>query len=79
MQNLPQERISIAIIAALAMDGMLEKTLHYTKERKAFGKTSGRFQNSNCPLAELAIEAIVMCMMVDEFIHLHFEKALTEE
>jgi alkylation response protein AidB-like acyl-CoA dehydrogenase len=35
MQNLPQERLSIAIMAAAAMEEVLESTLQYTKERAA--------------------------------------------
>jgi alkylation response protein AidB-like acyl-CoA dehydrogenase len=44
MQNLPQERINIAVMAAAAMEAVLEETLQYTKERKAFGKPIGSFQ-----------------------------------
>ena len=36
MQNLPQERLNIAVMAAAAMESVLEQTLQYTKERKAF-------------------------------------------
>ena len=79
MQNLPQERISIAIMAASAMEKVLEQTLQYTKERKAFGKPIGSFQNSRFVLAELATEATVVRMMVDEFVRLHLEKKLTAE
>lgn len=46
MQNLPQERISIAIMAAAGMESVLEQTLQYAKERKAFGRSIGSFQNS---------------------------------
>lgn len=63
------------------MNRMLEQTLQYTKEYKAFGKIIGSFQNSRFVLAGLATEAIVMRTMVDEFIfiHLHLEKELTAE
>lgn len=79
MQNLPQERISIAVMAAAAMEAVLEQTLEYTKERKAFGKPIGSFQNSRFVLAELATEATVVRMMVDEFIRLHLDEKLTVE
>lgn len=79
MQNLPQERIGIAIMAAAAMEGVLEETLQYTKERKAFGKPIGSFQNSRFLLAELATEATVVRIMVDEFIRLHLDHKLTVE
>ena len=38
MQNLPQERLNIAVMAAAAMEAVLTETLQYTKERKAFGQ-----------------------------------------
>lgn len=79
MQNLPQERISIAIMAAAAMEAVLDDTLQYTKERKAFGKPIGSQQNSRFLLAELSTEATVVRMMVDEFIKLHLEEKLTVE
>ena len=79
MQNLPQERISIAIMAASAMEAVLDVTLQYTKERKAFGKPIGSQQNSRFLLAELSTEATVVRMMVDEFIRLHLDEKLTVE
>ncbi|MGZ8801902.1 MAG: acyl-CoA dehydrogenase family protein [Mycobacterium sp.] len=79
MQNLPQERISIAIMAAAAMEEVLKQTVEYVKERKAFGKPIGSFQNSRFMLAELATEATVVRMMVDEYIRLHLDERLTAE
>ncbi len=79
MQNLPQERISIAIMAAAAMEAVLTQTVQYAKERKAFGKPIGSFQNSRFVLAELATEATVVRMMVDEYIRLHLDDRLTAE
>jgi alkylation response protein AidB-like acyl-CoA dehydrogenase len=79
MKNLTQERISIAIMAAAAMETMLAETLRYTKERKAFGRPIGSFQNSRFLLAELATETTVVRIMVDEFIRLHLEEKLSAE
>ncbi|WP_422748052.1 acyl-CoA dehydrogenase family protein [Mycobacterium sp. WMMD1722] len=79
MQNLPQERISIAIMAAAAMESALAQTVQYAKERKAFGKPIGSFQNSRFLLAELATEATAVRIMVDEFIGLHLDDKLTAE
>jgi alkylation response protein AidB-like acyl-CoA dehydrogenase len=79
MQNLPQERLSIAIMAAAAMEGVLDLTLQYAKERKAFGKPIGSFQNSRFLLAELATEATAVRIMVDEFIRLHLDEKLSVE
>ena len=79
MQNLPQERISIAVMAAAGMEAVLEDTVQYCKDRKAFGKPIGSFQNSRFTLAELATEATMVRMMVDEFVKLHLEEKLTVE
>ena len=79
MQNLPQERISIAIGAAAGMEAVLEQTVQYTKDRKAFGKPIGSFQNSRFLLAELATEATAVRITVDEFVRLHLDEKLTAE
>jgi alkylation response protein AidB-like acyl-CoA dehydrogenase len=79
MQNLPQERISIAIMAAATMESVLTSTVEYTKERKAFGKPIGSFQNSRFLLAELATEATAVRIMTDEFVRLHLDEKLTAE
>jgi alkylation response protein AidB-like acyl-CoA dehydrogenase len=79
MQNLPQERLSIAVVAAAAMEAALAMTLDYAKERKAFGRPIGSQQNSRFLLAELSTEATVVRMMVDEFTRLHLDEKLTVE
>ena len=79
MQNLPQERLSIAIMAAAAMEAVLDETLQYVRERKAFGKPIGSFQNSRFLLAELATEATAVRIMTDEFIRLHLDEKLTAD
>ena len=42
MKNLPQERLSIAVVAAAAMESVLESTIQYCRDRKAFGKSIGK-------------------------------------
>jgi alkylation response protein AidB-like acyl-CoA dehydrogenase len=54
--KLPQERLSIAITAVAAARTALEQTLTYVKDRRAFGRPIGTFQNSRFVLAELATE-----------------------
>lgn len=53
MQQLGWERLSIAVQAVGAMDFMLQETLNYTRERKAFGKRIFDFQNTKFKLAEV--------------------------
>jgi alkylation response protein AidB-like acyl-CoA dehydrogenase len=54
--NLPQERLSIAIGGVAAARTALEQTLGYVKQRMAFGRPVGSFQNSRFVLAELETE-----------------------
>ncbi|MDA9877394.1 acyl-CoA dehydrogenase family protein [bacterium] len=56
MQDLPQERLSIAVGAVANARAILEATVDYTKERKAFGTPIASFQNTQFKLAELIAE-----------------------
>lgn len=56
MQDLPQERLSIAVGAVANAKAILGATIDYTKERKAFGTTVASFQNTQFKLAELSAE-----------------------
>ena len=56
MQDLPQERLSIAVGAIANAQALLESTISYTKERKAFGAPIASFQNTQFKLAELSAE-----------------------
>jgi len=68
MEKLPQERLTIAVVAAAACEGMIAMTLHYVKDRKAFGRPIGSFQNSRFVLAELATETQIARVFVDRCI-----------
>ncbi|GAA5073782.1 alkylation response protein AidB-like acyl-CoA dehydrogenase [Thermocatellispora tengchongensis] len=66
MRNLPQERMSIAVAAVAAAETVLETTIEYCKNRKAFGRTIGSFQNTRFVLAELATEVEIARHYVDK-------------
>lgn len=53
MNELPRERLILAIGAIGACDGMMEATVQYVKERKAFGQTISQFQNTRFKMAEI--------------------------
>ncbi len=59
MQQLPQERLIIALQAMAVIERALEHTIAYVKERKAFGKQIIEFQNTQFKLAECKTEATV--------------------
>jgi len=77
VERLPQERLSIAVAAVAACERMLEITLDYAKNRTAFGRPIGSFQNSRFVLAELATLTSVARTYLDECIRQHNERKLT--
>jgi len=70
MANLPQERLSIAVVAVAVMEQVLATTLAYAKDRTAFGKPIGSFQHNRFTLAELATETTAARVFVDHCITL---------
>src|SRR3954464_7336531 len=66
MENLPQERISIAAIAVAASEAVLELCLDYAKTREAFGKPIGSFQHNRFLLAEMATEVHIARVFLDD-------------
>jgi alkylation response protein AidB-like acyl-CoA dehydrogenase len=71
MQQLPQERLIIAVIAAAAIEAALAETLRYTKERTAFGKPIYEFQNTRFKMAEMATTAKIARVFIDDCISKH--------
>ena len=65
MQQLPQERLIIAIGAVAAMERAIQLTSDYTKEPKAFGQPIIDFQNTSFKLAERKTEAMIARVFVD--------------
>jgi len=64
--KLPQERLSIAVMAVAAAQTALRHTLVHVKERSAFGKPIGSFQNTRFVLAEIATEVDIAQHYVDD-------------
>ncbi|MEV0349255.1 acyl-CoA dehydrogenase family protein [Nonomuraea sp. NPDC050680] len=77
MNNLPQERLSIAVAAVAAAETVLEQTIEYCKSRQAFGRNIGSFQNTRFVLAELATETEIARHYVDKCIRALNAKELT--
>jgi len=65
MQQLPQERLSLAVGAVASMERAVRITSEYTKERTAFGKPLLEFQNTAFKLAERKTEAMIARVFVD--------------
>ena len=54
MQQLPQERLIIGCGAVGAMEGAVERTIKYCKEREAFGGSIMQFQNTRFKLVGMS-------------------------
>lgn len=77
MEELPQERLAIAVQSTAICESVLQQTIDYVKERSAFGKPVAAFQNTQFVLAQLSSEITCMRIFVDRCIELHLQKSLT--
>jgi alkylation response protein AidB-like acyl-CoA dehydrogenase len=65
VDNLPQERLSIAVSGVAAAEAAFRWTLEYVKQRTAFGSPIASFQNTQFELAEMRTEIDVTQVFVD--------------
>lgn len=79
MQQLPQERLIIGCGAVGAMQGAVERTIAYCKERVAFGGPLTQFQNTRFKLAECKTKTAVSRAFLDECMVEHLQGKLTVE
>jgi acyl-CoA dehydrogenase len=68
MQQLPQERLILAVGSVAAMESAIATTIDYVKQRKAFGKALLEFQNTAFKLAERKTEATIARVFIDHCI-----------
>ncbi|WP_439113418.1 acyl-CoA dehydrogenase family protein [Hydrogenophaga sp.] len=66
MEQLPWERLQIAIGAVSAAQAAIDWTVAYVKDRKVFGQTVAAFQNTRYKLAEMQTEVQVARVFVDK-------------
>jgi long-chain-acyl-CoA dehydrogenase len=79
MQELPQERLIIALQGVGSMERALADTLAYAKQRTAFGKTLWEFQNTRFKLAEVQATVLAASAMVDAAMVAHLKGQLSVE
>ena len=70
MEQLPWERMQIAIGAVAASQAAIDWTVDYVKQRKVFGQPIAAFQNTRFTLAELQTEVQVARVFVDKCMEL---------
>jgi acyl-CoA dehydrogenase len=73
MTKLAQERLAQAIRSATVTETVIEWTVDYTAERKAFGQTIADFQNTQFVLADLKARATMARVFTDKCIALFME------
>ncbi len=80
MQKLQQERLCVAIGAVAGAEQVLNDTIAYTKERKAFGKPISKFQNTQFKLVESLAKVEVGRAYIDQVVKGHVAgKSLVKE
>jgi acyl-CoA dehydrogenase len=77
MNQLPQERLSIACSAQAVAQRAFDEAVTFTKERKAFGRTVFEFQNTKFTLADLQAKIQVGWAHLDWAIRRHVAGELT--
>ena len=68
MQQLPQERLVIAVRSCAILEANLEATVKYVRERKVFGAPIAEFQNTKFKLAEAKAYITMLRSFVDDCI-----------
>ncbi|MCX2753621.1 MULTISPECIES: acyl-CoA dehydrogenase family protein [unclassified Gordonia (in: high G+C Gram-positive bacteria)] len=76
MQQLPQERLIIAVASVAGMEKAVSETIAYTKDRTAFGRPIFSFQNTKFKLAEAATETRIGRVFIDDCITKHIKGEL---
>ncbi|MFN2099929.1 acyl-CoA dehydrogenase family protein [Altererythrobacter sp. MF3-039] len=79
MEELPQERLGIAVAAQAGAQRAFDEAVKFTKDRKAFGKTVFEFQNTKFSLADLKADLQVGWAHLDWALLRHFKKELTTD
>lgn len=73
MDQLQQERLTVAISAQVAAEEMLQMTTEYVKERKAFGQPVSKIQTVQHKMAEVATEIRIGRSFLDDVIEHHMK------
>jgi acyl-CoA dehydrogenase len=71
MQNLQQERLCVGVMSQASAEKVLEDAIAYTQERKAFGRSISKFQNTQFTLAQCATEIEVGRAFLDAVVAQH--------
>lgn len=76
MEQLPWERMQIAVTAVASAQAAIDWTVQYTRDRKVFGQPVAAFQNTRYTLAELQTEVQIARVFVDKCLELVLQDEL---
>ena len=76
IDELPRERLALAVTAVGHAQGAMEKTIEYVTTRKAFGQAVSSFQNTRFELAKVKTDIEVHRAFVEKCNALYAEKKL---
>ncbi len=76
MTNLARERLVQAVRGTVIAEQVIRWTVQHTRERKAFGRTIGDFQNTRFVIAELATKVAAARALTDRLIALQLDGTL---
>jgi alkylation response protein AidB-like acyl-CoA dehydrogenase len=76
-RNLPQERLSIAVMAVAVAEAALEMTVSYCTERTTFGRPIGKHQAVRFALADMHVQIAAGRAYLDRCLEAHVARELT--
>jgi alkylation response protein AidB-like acyl-CoA dehydrogenase len=79
MNELPRERLILGVGCVAAAEGMLDWTIEYVKERKAFGESISKFQNTRYVLADMKTELELNRALAEKYIVKFVDGELSNE
>ncbi|WP_372789081.1 acyl-CoA dehydrogenase family protein [Paraconexibacter sp.] len=79
VSRLVPERLTLAVTSMAGAEAAFQMTLDYVKERKAFGKPIGAFQNTRFVMAELRTEIEISRAFVDRTVQRYVDGTCTIE
>ena len=77
MNELPRERLILGVGCVAAAEGMLDWTIEYVQERKAFGESIANFQNTRYVLADMKTEIELNKALVEKYVVKFMQADLT--
>ena len=77
MNELPRERLILAVGCVAAAEGMLDITVEYTLERQAFGAPIAKLQNTKFVLADIKTEIELNKALAEKYVARYVDGDLT--